>query len=261
MSLFFTDNFSKFKKHKRYSLLFILPLLSISVSIINPSFAAVNSAKEPVISLTAKNEPLKLVLEKISKATGYKIEVSEGWENKPVTVDIQTMTLDDSLNKIIRALGSPNNAKINYDNKKVIRINFFDTSKAFQFDSEKKNFNQHQIKQSEAVINIENLPPMGDNKIPKDTATKIDPLDIEVIPPEKLGEKGITVRELKSMGGNKKEINPLDIEVIPPKKLGEKGVTVRELKEINTKQTLVKPSEIMIIPPENFDKRAEKKNN
>jgi hypothetical protein len=143
--------------------------------------------------------------------------------------------LDDSLNKIIRALGNPNNAKINYDDKKVIRINFFDTSKEILLAQKNNTFPQLQAKHSEAVINIENLPPIGDNKITKDTESKIDPLDIEIFPPNKPGEKGITQRELQKTQGVKKEINPLDIEVLPPNKPGKKGMTQQELQIVQEK--------------------------
>jgi hypothetical protein len=252
MPLFFTDNFSKFKKHKRASLLFILPLLSIFVFLISPCFAAVNSTKEPVVTIAAKSEPLKMVLKKISNATGYKIEVTEGWENRPVTVDIHGLTLDDSLNKIIRALGNPNNAKINYDNKKVIRINFFDTSKEVSLAQNNNAYNQLQVKQAEAVLNMENMPPIGNEKIAKDSSSsKIDPLDIEILPPSKPGGKGITQRELLKMQGEKKEINPLDIEVLPPSKPGEKGITQREIQGTQEYREKIDPLDIEVIPPAN----------
>jgi len=45
---------------------------------------------------------------------------------------------------------------------------------------------------------------------------KVVPLDMEVIPPENPGEKGITARELKQNEANQKQVDPLDMEVIPP---------------------------------------------
>jgi hypothetical protein len=132
MPLFLTDNFSRFfsycKKHKRGSLLFILSLLSISVFIINPSFAVVNSEKEPVVTITTKNEPLKKVLEKISKATGYKIEVTEGWENRLISADFINAPLDTSLKKIIKALGGPSNSIVTYEKSRNIKIIIFESS-------------------------------------------------------------------------------------------------------------------------------------
>jgi hypothetical protein len=257
MPLFLTDNFSRFfpfcKKHKRGSLIFILPLLSISVFIINPCFAAVNSEKEPVVTIAIKNEPLRVVLDKISTITGYKIEVTEGWDSKPITVDIQGMTLDESLKKIIRVLGSPNNAKIDYKSKRVIRINFFDTPKDILITQTNNNFSQLQAKQAEAVLNIENFPPIEDTKITKDTASKIDPLDIEVLPPNKPGEKGITQREILKMRGEKKELNPLDMEILPPKNPGEKGVTQRELQAVHGDRGKVSTTNIEVLPPKNIE--------
>jgi hypothetical protein len=133
MSLLFTDNFLSFfsfsKKHKRSGLFFILPLLSICIFIINPSFAAVNSANDPVVIIAAKNEPLKKVLDKISKSTGYKIEVTEGWGNRLVTTDFINASLDISLKKLLKALGGPSNSIITYENTKKIKINIFESSR------------------------------------------------------------------------------------------------------------------------------------
>jgi hypothetical protein len=237
MPLFIKHNFSPFfsfcKKHKRGSLLFILPLLSISVFIINPSFATVNSANEPVITITAKNEPLKLVLEKITKTTGYKIEVTEGWDSKPVTVDIKSMTLDDSLNKIIRALGSPNNAKIDYDNKKIIRINFFETSKNINL-TQNNNFSQLQTKQKETVLNIDNLPVIEDMKIDQPSAPKLGPSDIEALPPDKPGEKWVKVRSINEFESTQIQMDTQTREGILPEKPDEKGITVRPINDFES---------------------------
>jgi hypothetical protein len=239
------------RKHKQYMLFFILFLLPFCIFIAFPCFAGVDNSKDPLISLSSKNESLKIVLDKISNITGYKIEITEGWGNKPVTLDIQAMTLDDSLKKIIRALGSPNNVKIDYDNKKVIRINFFDTSKDISLTQNNNDFNQLQAKQAEAVINIENLPPSGDNKKLKDTASKIDPLDIEVLPPNKPGEKGKTKRELLKIQGEKKELNPHDIDILPPKNPGEKGISQRELESSQKgKSKQIDLLELEVIPTE-----------
>jgi hypothetical protein len=85
-----------------------------------------------------------------------------------------------------------------------------------------------------------------------------DPLDMEVIPPDQPGGKGVTLRELQNAESRDEEKNtddPLDMEVIPPDQPGGKGVTLREL------QTAESGSEenlnnIEVIPPEKPGERG-----
>ncbi len=121
---FYSFNFKKFGVYWLFALISFLFLFNF---LSYPCYAAVTNYAEPVVSVASNNEPLRKVLDKISKSTGYKIEITEGWELKPITVDILDMSLDKSLRKIIRALGSPSNSIINYINEKRIKINIFDT--------------------------------------------------------------------------------------------------------------------------------------
>ena len=51
-------------------------------------------------------------------------------------------------------------------------------------------------------------------------------------------KRGLLKRELKATESNKMKIDPLDIEIIPPDKPGEKGLTERDIRalEMNNKQ-------------------------
>ena len=176
---------------------------------------------EPVFSLTSTNEPLKRVLDKISEATGYRIEVTKSWENKIITTNIQDLTLDNSLRKVIRALGRPSNIIERYDKTKRIKIKIFDDTKGNPA-AITKSYAQLQAKQAEAVINLNGSPEEQNEEMSEDTGSKIDSLDIEVIPPGSPDEKGITARELKEAQDKQDEGEPLDLEVFPPDNLGEK---------------------------------------
>jgi len=92
--------------------------------------------------------------------------------------------------------------------------------------------------------------------LPNFPQTQLDPGDIEVAPPEKPGEKGLTLRELDAIIAKQKEIDPGDIEVIPPEKPGEKGITQRELDAIIAKQKKIDPGDIEVAPPENPGERG-----
>jgi len=209
--------------------MFCLCGIAILYLVALPCFGVAIGSTEPVVSITSDNEPLRNVLDKISKATGYKIEITKGWEHKPITVNIQDLPLDKSLRKVIRALGRPSNIIVSYDNIKTIKIKIFDTAGSSS-TTKMENYAQLQAKQAEAVLNMGDIPPGQEEGSVENSGTEIDPLDIEVIPPENPGEKGITARELKEMETNQEKVDPLDIEVIPPGNPGEKGITARELK-------------------------------
>jgi hypothetical protein len=210
--------------------IFCLCGMAILYLVALPCFGVAIGSTEPVVSITSTNEPLKNVLDEISKATGYKIEITKGWEHKPITVNIQDLPLDKSLRKVIRALGRQSNIIVTCENTRTIKIKIFDTTKGASSTTKNKNYAQLQAKQAEAVLNMEE-PPTGQEQVSTDdSGSEIDPLDIEVIPPDYPGEKGITVRELKEFESNQEKIDPLDLEVLPPDNPGEKGITARELK-------------------------------
>jgi hypothetical protein len=92
--------------------------------------------------------------------------------------------------------------------------------------------------------------PTGDEPYLLSSNTIIDPLDLEVIPPEKPGAKGITERELIALHQQQNRMDPLDFEVIPPEKPGEKGITERELIAMLAGQEQGDPLDLEVIPPE-----------
>jgi hypothetical protein len=153
-------------------------------------WGATISSKVPVFSLNIKDEPLKKVIEKISEVTGYQIAIDEKWSTLLITSSLKDVSIHESMRGILKNLNH------------VIIIN----------DKEKKV----------SVIIYGGIEPDKNQK-------KIDPLDLEVIPPNNPGERGVTQRELNAMMAGEPKIDPLDLEVIPPENPGEQGVTQREL--------------------------------
>lgn len=83
---------------------------------------------EPRFSISSKNEPLQNTLVKISDATGYQIEITKGWKNKPLTADLNQVSLEEGMKAIIRGLGRPNYVMIVDDRKKKVEIRIIDDS-------------------------------------------------------------------------------------------------------------------------------------
>ena len=69
-----------------------------------PSFRAETAGQTPLISLDAKDQNLKGVLEKIAKRTGYRIYLNEDWENKPISIKLDNETLRSSISRLLRGL-------------------------------------------------------------------------------------------------------------------------------------------------------------
>jgi len=199
------------------SLLFLAGLITISFGAI-PCQASVKGSEPPVFSLNVKDQPLGKILKKISKATGYKITVNKEWTDFPVTASLRNVTVHEGLRRI---LGTLNHSIISNDKEKTISVVI--TEKGIQ-------------KKTKWVVSVQK---------------EIDPKDMEVIPPENPGEKGITARDLKEMESNQEKVVPLDMEVIPPENPGEKGITARELKQNEANQKQVDPLDMEVIPPEN----------
>jgi hypothetical protein len=85
-------------------------------------FGAEKGSRNLPFSLSATSEPLDAVLEKISKASGYKITINEGWKNKAVTVRLENVTVEEGLKTLIEALGRPSHLLMFDESQKKIEI-------------------------------------------------------------------------------------------------------------------------------------------
>ena len=84
-----------------------------------PSFGAETAGPAPLISLEAKDENLKAVLEKIAKHTGYRIYLNEEWGKKPISIKLHNETLRVSIGRLLIGL----NYAITWDeSKKTISL-------------------------------------------------------------------------------------------------------------------------------------------
>ncbi len=73
---------------------------------------------EPLISITAVNEPLGQVLDKIGAEIKYTFELDELWQDHPVTIAVDGVPLNEGLKRILVSL----NHAIIYENDTTIRI-------------------------------------------------------------------------------------------------------------------------------------------
>ena len=197
------------------SLLFLMGLITISFYAI-PCQASVKGSELPFFSLDVKDQPLGKVLEKVSRITGYKITVNKEGLDFPVTASLRNVSVYEGLRRI---LGSLNHSIISNDKEKKISVVI--VAKDIQ-------------KKKKGVLSVHK---------------EIDPLDHEVTPPIRPGERGITQRELNAMQSLQKEIDPLDMEVTPPVRPGERGMTLRELNALESHRQKIDPLDHEMTPP------------
>ena len=84
-----------------------------------------NVSANSTISLDVKNEPLRSVLEKISKTTRWKIKAPDKWMDKPVTQTLSNVTLEEGLRSVLTSAGIEDLLLMYDENIKVVTL--FDT--------------------------------------------------------------------------------------------------------------------------------------
>jgi hypothetical protein len=77
------------------------------------------------ITLDVKNEPLRSVLEKISKTTRWKIKAPEKWMDKPVSQTLNKVTLEEGLRSVLNNAGIEDLLLLYDENIRVVTL--FDT--------------------------------------------------------------------------------------------------------------------------------------
>ncbi len=98
----------------------------VLISILGFPFCGIGVGhSEPVFSVTSDNEPFNEVLTRISKSTGYKIEITKGYRNPNITVNLKKITLEKGLREIMRVIEEPNYAIVVNDNVKKVEIRIF----------------------------------------------------------------------------------------------------------------------------------------
>jgi hypothetical protein len=83
---------------------------------------------DPTITLSFQNEPLRSVLGKISKTTGWKIRAPEKWMDKQVTQTLTEVPLERGLRYILKDAGVEN-LLVTYDEAMKL-VTVFDTETA-----------------------------------------------------------------------------------------------------------------------------------
>jgi hypothetical protein len=96
---------------------------SLSVALpATPCRGSDRASADPTITLDVQNEPLRSVLEKISKTTRWKIKAPDRWMDKPITQTLNNVTLEEGLRFILKDAGVENLLLTYDENRKTITV-------------------------------------------------------------------------------------------------------------------------------------------
>ncbi|MGD9817862.1 MAG: hypothetical protein AB7V04_04085 [Desulfomonilaceae bacterium] len=188
-------------------LVFLIAQFSIHVSLCYPKEDEKHSF---LLSVEANNEPLKGVLARVSKASGYAISINEEAEALPITVKLEKLTIYDAIKRIIEALNSPGYTLQVTQRKITITI------VSRKLDSAPS-------------------PTLSAEKTTSSQAHSENPGDIEAIPPTADGGRAITLSELKASESKEEPSSP-QTEALPPTEPAGAGMQLWELQTEGTTQ-------------------------
>jgi hypothetical protein len=191
-----------------------------------------------LISVQAKNSPLSEVLNDMAQQTGYTFMVDPRWQNLPVTVSLNDVALHEALRIILKDFS----VSIIQDNprQKNIAIIIADMTGSHAGSLDIDNTGDYPNKM---VLEKANQTILEKKKA-------ADPLDMEVIPPDQPGGKGVTLRELQAAKSRGKKDLDDNFEVLPPEEPGGKGVTLRELQAAKSRSKENLDNDLEVLPPE-----------
>jgi hypothetical protein len=196
-----------------------------------PCFGIEIASSGRVFSVTSTNEPLHEVLAKISRATGYHIEITKSWENKPITTNLKNSTLEESIKKIINLMGNPNHAIVKNDRLTRVEIIIFDASSSYSSVGTNR-LAEHRQKHTKEVRSRGTALERQSESARVDAGGETDFSGMVVAPPEVERETGSPGRKL---------------EEAPPGFATQQDILERESMEVNKKE---EPPEIEIVPQE-----------
>ena len=78
-------------------------------------------AQDPLIVLTANQEPLGDILKTITQETGYTFNLNKDWRDYPVSATIDNLPLEKGLKRLLRSL----NHTIIWESDRIITIKIF----------------------------------------------------------------------------------------------------------------------------------------
>ncbi len=209
-----------------WPMIFCLSVLAAIFPCNSPTVSAELLGGEiPKVSFEARDTPLKVLIEEYLDSTGYAVKACENWDDVRVTLKVQGAPLDEALRSILKSAGITNYVmRINESDRRITVRRLYKSGGSMNRSGDTgKGDLLLKVGQSDFIP----PPKIKEVPVPQDHEKL---LDMEVVPPDEPGGKGLTLRDLQRERVDVQ--NPLDVEVVPPSEPGGKGLTLRELKRV-----------------------------
>ena len=212
----------------------LLTLISVLVAD-SYCYAEKFSPNSQDLSLTIRHQPTEKVIRQLSRLSGYKIEIDQGYDNMPISLDIQSVDLNRALIEVLRSLRVANHAILMDEDNKTAAIIIFPSSDD-AYSSLASNHGSGKARNGTGAVHVEQIKQDYYNR-------NVSPNDI-VSPPSEDGRRpGITRHELETIKENyknRKKQMPKDTVVSPPSPDGGPGATLAEVEKIKQEYRLNK---------------------
>jgi hypothetical protein len=196
-----------------------------------PAPASAEEAASRLVSIDAKNMPLRDILARVREQTGYTVVIDERHANTPLTLRLSRVDVEAAVRRLARKLSLDNYALVLDAPGKTITLRPVGAKKP-------------------EPVPAGNQPPLPDEgAVAKLPETDVDPLDVEILPPGPGQERGVTQRDIDAAREAAGQIDPLDVEVIPPMPGQERGITQRDIEAAREAASKVDPLDVEVIPP------------
>jgi len=100
---------------------FFVGLLSAALAA-TPCRGSDRASTDPTITLDVQNEPLRSVLERISKTTRWTIKAPDKWMGKPITQTLNKVSMEEGLRFILKDAGVENLLLTYDEDRKTITV-------------------------------------------------------------------------------------------------------------------------------------------
>jgi hypothetical protein len=215
----------------------------LSAFIVLPCYGKSAASKPQALTLKVENMPLDDVLKKISHDTGREIIVNPPWGKVPLTLNFKDIPFEESIRKIIDALGRPSHFIVT--NKKDQKVTLLITGLPSGSPAASMGNKTTSPDDKGAILS-------SDSQIGSLIAAELEaikaehkkywmdlPKDAVIGPPSTSGGPGLTKGQLEAIKKeqeNKLEALPSDTIIGPPSTSGGPGLTIGQLEAIKEQQ-------------------------
>jgi hypothetical protein len=199
--------------------------LILLVSTLGATAGEIGPAQEPRITVDLTDVAISRAAALVGEQAGLEIKVIGLRNDRSISVRLHNMRLHDALDRVLHQLNYT--VEWHDDRRAVIRI------------------------LGDVPLELESPSGIGGSFVDH-TASVFDIPDqnLEVLPPEHAGRKGVTLHDIERARESFENMVPVGSELVPPELAGERGLTRAEVESLTQSTWGVVVSDAPLVPPD-----------